>query len=266
MTSVAALMNMRGRHALITGAAGRLGGVFAETLAEMGANLTLTDRPDRSCDPLATRLRERWQVEVTIVDCDLERPEERQQLVSSVRGGSPLDVLINNAAFVGSDGLTGWVTSFEQQTIETWRRSLEVNLTAAFELSQALTPMLRESGRGSIVNIASIYGLVGPDMQVYEGTALGNPAAYAASKGGLVQLTRWLSTVLAPAIRVNAMVPGGILRGQPQQFIARYESRTPLRRMAVEDDFRGAIAYLASDASSYVTGQVLCVDGGWTAW
>jgi NAD(P)-dependent dehydrogenase (short-subunit alcohol dehydrogenase family) len=143
---------------------------------------------------------------------------------------------------------------------------MEVNLTAPFALAQALAPALARSKGGSIINVSSIYGLVGPDWRLYEGTAMGNPAAYAASKGGLIQLTRWLSTTLAPSVRVNALVPGGVERGQNSEFQARYLERNPMARMATEEDFMGAIAYLASDLSAYVTGQVLSVDGGWTAW
>ena len=103
-------------------------------------------------------------------------------------------------------------------------------------------------------------------MALYDGTDLGNPAAYAASKGGLLQLTRWMATVLAPSVRVNAITPGGIWRQQPDRFVRRYEASTPLGRMANEEDFKGAVAYLASDLSGYVTGHNLVVDGGWTIW
>ena len=108
--------------------------------------------------------------------------------------------------------------------------------------------------------------MVGPDMRLYENTPVGNPAAYAASKGGLLQLTRWLATVLAPDVRVNAITPGGVWRDQPTEFYERYVGSTPLRRMATEEDLKGAVAYLASDLSAYVTGHNLVVDGGWTAW
>src|SRR5437870_1912890 len=114
--------------------------------------------------------------------------------------------------------------------------------------------------------IGSIYGVVGPDLALYEGTPLGNPAAYAASKGGLLQFTRWLATSLAPRVRVNMLSPGGVERGQAEQFRTRYVAKTPLARMATEEDFKGAVAYLASDLSAYVTGQNLIVDGGWTTW
>ena len=117
-----------------------------------------------------------------------------------------------------------------------------------------------------MINVGSIYGMVGPDMRLYEGTTMGNPAAYAASKGGLLQFTRWLATILAPEVRVNSITPGGVWRNQPEAFHERYKARTPLRRMAHEEDFKGAVAYLASDLSSYVTGHNLLVDGGWTVW
>jgi len=136
-------------------------------------------------------------------------------------------------------------------------------LTAAFHLSRSLAPELRSSGKGCIINIASIYGEFGPDWSLYEGTAMGNPAAYAASKGGLLQLTRWLATTMAPDVRVNAISPGGIYRNQPDKFVSRYGRKTPMLRMANEEDFRGAVAYLATSMSSYVTGHTLKVDGGW---
>ena len=114
--------------------------------------------------------------------------------------------------------------------------------------------------------MGSIYGTYGPDWGLYRQTRMGNPAAYAASKGGLLQLTRWLATTLAPQIRVNSISPGGIYRKQPKAFVNRYNARTPLARLATEDDVRGAVAYLASDLSRYVTGQNLSVDGGWGVW
>ena len=126
--------------------------------------------------------------------------------------------------------------------------------------------LLEKSQYASVINIGSIYGLYGPDMSIYEGTGLNNPAAYSASKGGLIQLTRWLSTVLAPKVRVNCISPGGILRNQPEKFVKRYVNKTPLKRMGSESDIVGAVIYLASDLSSWVTGQNLIVDGGWGVW
>jgi len=138
--------------------------------------------------------------------------------------------------------LSGWNVPFEQQTLATWRRALEVNFTAIFDYCQGLIAMLRTADGASIINIASTYGMHGPDWSLYESTTMGNPAAYGALQGGLIQFTRHLATTLAPAVRVNAISPGGVRRNQPDQFIARYTARTPQQRMATEKDLRGAVA------------------------
>ena len=265
--TVKQLSELKGRTALVTGAAGGLGRVIADTLAELGANLYLVDRQGSDLQALSRAIGAHWGVQTIGLYCDLESSEQRRALVEKIAAsGGGLNVLVNNAAFVGTSGLVGWGVPFEQQSLETWRRALEVNLTAVFDLCQGLLPLLRSATGGAIVNIASIYGEYGPDWRLYEGTTMGNPAAYGASKGGLIQFTRWLATTLAPTVRVNSISPGGISRGQNEDFVARYVARTPMGRMANEDDFRGAVAYLASDLSSYVTGQNLSVDGGWGAW
>jgi len=267
MVMLKELMNLSKRRVMITGATGGIGQKMAETVAEMGGNLVLVDRPGSDYSTVIQSVDDLGKVEINLIDCDLENSDSREELIESlISNKKGLDVLINNAAFVGTSGLEGWVTSFEEQSIETWRRAVEVNLTAAFDLSKGLHPKLKQSGHGAIVNVASIYGISGPDYSLYEDTAMGNPAAYAASKGGLLQLTRWLATTLAPEVRVNAISPGGVFRNQPEVFVDRYQNRTPLKRMAVEDDFKGVTAYLISDLSSYVTGQNMVIDGGWTSW
>lgn len=267
MRTVQTLMSMAGRVSLITGGGGHLGRAMAEALAELGSDLLLLDRPLQQDEAFAQQLAARHGVQVDWLACDLEDEAQIRRVPAAVQQRcGRLDVLVNNAGFVGTADLQGWAVDFEAQSSATWRRALEVNLTAVFVLTQACRELLEASGHGSIINVASIYGVLGPDLSLYEGTDMHNPAAYAASKGGLLQLTRWLATVLAPTIRVNALSPGGIARGQPQPFVSRYTQRTPLGRMGHEEDFKGATAFLASDLSHWVTGQNLLVDGGWSIW
>ncbi|MBK9018669.1 MAG: SDR family oxidoreductase [Sulfuritalea sp.] len=267
MKRLAELMNMDGRVALITGGAGHIGMAIAEALAELGCDICLVDRPEVPSSDFAERLSVNWGHRVESLAIDLEDENARSTIPGSVadRFGR-LDVLVNCAGFVGTSKLKGWGVPLEEQTVDTWRRVIEVNMTSVFQLCQILAPLLRAGHGGSIINVSSIYGVVGPNLSLYSGTKMGNSAAYATSKGGVVQLTRWLSTVLAPQIRVNCISPGGVYRNQAEEFVARYVERTPLGRMGVEDDFKGAVAYFASDLSAYVTGENLMVDGGWTKW
>jgi NAD(P)-dependent dehydrogenase (short-subunit alcohol dehydrogenase family) len=265
--SLKELMDLRGRVALVTGAAGHLGSVMADALAELGASIVMLDLEEEGTAEAARRVAEQYRVPALALAADLEDGDRLAAVsVRVAERFGRLDILINCAAMVGTLALPGWVSRFEEQSVEVWRRALEVNLTAPFALVQACVSLLRASGHGSVINVGSIYGMVGPDWRLYADTPLGNPAAYGASKGGLLQLTRWLASSLAPAIRVNAISPGGIFRDTPEPFHSRYTARTPLGRMATEEDLKGAAAYLASDLSAYVTGHNLVVDGGWTAW
>lgn len=267
MRSLKNLMDMNGRAVLITGGVGHIGRTMADAVAEMGASVAIADLNEEDCRSTAEWLADRHRGQAASLALDLAD----EQAVVSLPGRvaeqlGRLDVLINCAAFVGTSGLEGWVVPFEEQSVDTWRRAIEVNLTSVFTLTQSAAPLLKASGHGSIINISSIYGIYGPDLRLYEGTAMGSPAAYAASKGGLIQFTRWCSTVLAPDIRVNAITPGGVFRSQDPRFVERYVAKTPLKRMATEEDFKGAVGFLASDLSTYVTGQNLIVDGGFGVW
>jgi len=256
-------LNLAGRRGLVTGGLGPLGLALANHLAECGADVLAVDLPEQIDRVIVEELHPR----VKSTPCDLLDGEQLNELVSSVeKDADGLSFLVHNAAFTGGSGLEGYACSFEEQTDDAFDAALTLNLAVPFRLTRRLTPSLRRSNHGSIVNIASIYGLVGPDLSLYSGTSMGNPAGYAASKGGLIQLTRYLATVLAPEIRVNCVNPGGIYRGQEQIFVDRYETRTPLRRMATEADFVGAVEWLVADSAGYVTGQAISIDGGWTAW
>ena len=265
--SIKNLMNLQGRRAMVTGATGGLGTVIAETLAELGSDLILIDRDKAEIEALQSRLSDTFGVSIIGSVCDLEQQDQREVLIDGiVSDGQELNVLINNAAFVGTSNLPGWNVPFTEQSVETWRRALEVNLVAPFELCRGMSQIMKRSRGANIINIASIYGQFGPDWRMYENTNMNNPAAYGASKAGLIQLTKWLSTTLAPDIRVNAISPGGVFTGQQESFVDAYSSRTPLRKMARYGDFAGGVAFLATDMAEYVTGEVLNVDGGWGVW
>lgn len=262
------LMDLSGRRAVVTGGAGHLGQAICEALIELGARVAVVDRRAADCASRAAALNRTWGAgAATGLACDLaSEPATRRMVRQAAARLGGLDILVHAAAYVNSLPVNGWAVPFPRQTVKAWDDAMRVNLTSAFVMAQAGQAPLSASGRGSIILIDSIYGLVGPDFRLYAGTKMANPAAYGASKGGLLQLTRHLATLLAPAVRVNALSPGGVARKQPAAFRRRYVQRTPLKRMAVEDDIKGAVAYLASDLSSYVTGQNLVVDGGWTAW
>lgn len=271
--SINELFSLAGGCALVTGATGGIGRIISKAILDLGGDLIIVDHPDVDTELFISELNKgglNLNQKIFGYSCDLECEESRIKLIQEMLSKhASLSILVNNAAFVGASNLEGWATPFLEQSIETWRRAIEVNLTAPFHLSQGLTPLLKASsvpGGSTIINIASIYGQYGPDWSLYEGSKMGNPAAYAASKGGLIQLTKWLATTLAPSIRVNAISPGGVRRGQSSQFISNYEAKVPLGRMAVENDLVGAIAFLSGAGASYVTGQVISVDGGWGVW
>lgn len=266
MKNLKELADLKGRVALITGGAGHIGSAMAEALAELGANIVVLDINAEHAESVSENISKKYGAETLVLTVDLGKDEDVRAVPAQViEKFGRLDILINNAALVGSLDLKGWNVPFKEQSVETWRRALEINLTAAFVLTQSCAEFLEASGHGSVINIGSIYGLVGPQMALYEGTNLGNPGAYAASKGGLLQLTRWLASVMAPKVRVNSITFGGVFRDHKNPFLFRYTSRTLLGRMTTEEDAKGAVAYFAGDLSAYVTGQNIVIDGGWTA-
>jgi NAD(P)-dependent dehydrogenase (short-subunit alcohol dehydrogenase family) len=261
------LSDLSGRTALITGGAGHIGLAAAEALIELGAVVAICDLDAEHCERTAAALAGCGPGAARSLPCDLADEAALRDAVRRLIGDTGrLDVVVHSAGYVGTTQVPGWAVPFEQQTTDAWRRAMEVNLTAPFVLVQEAREALASAGHGSVVLISSIYGMVGPDQRLYEGTLMANPVGYGVSKGGLLQLTRTLAMLLAPEVRVNAISPGGVWRQQPDSFRERYEARTPLRRMAREEDLKGAVAYLSSDLSAYVTGHNLVVDGGWTAW
>ncbi|MBK8073509.1 MAG: SDR family oxidoreductase [Ramlibacter sp.] len=249
----------------LTGAAGIIGARVVQSFLEAGARVFALDR---SAELLEQRLGAPHGRLVTCV-ADISRPDEVRQAFGRVESvwGVP-DVLLNNAAAKSAN----FFEPFESFSLDEWNEVMSVNLTGAMLCAQVFGTAMATRGSGSIVNTLSIYGIVGPDQRIYEGSeylgrAINTPAIYAASKAGLWGLTQYLATYWGHrGVRVNAVTPGGVFSGQNQTFVDNYSRRTPLGRMADADDMAHAMRYLASDASRYMTGHNLVVDGGWTAW
>lgn len=259
------ITQLHGKRAIITGALGHIGRVFALTFAELGVNLILIDRHSQESNLNFFRTLKKMGIEVEYIFTDLELSESRSNAINLIKKKyKKIDVLVNNAAFVGDSNLEGWAVPLPDQSLTTWGRAFEVNATAIFHLTKELSFLLNNSESPAVINISSIYGQLAPNWSLYKNLKMGNPAAYGASKGAVNQLTKWFATALAPKIRVNSISPGGIYRSQPDDFVKRYKAETPLGRMASEEDLRGALIYLASNMSEYVTGQDILVDGGWS--
>ncbi|MDA7720328.1 SDR family oxidoreductase [Alphaproteobacteria bacterium] len=259
---------MASKKVLITGAAGAIGQQLAKRFLQKKWQVLLLDKDEKELKALKSGFGTNCQDKCQIFHCDLESEQERSNVLEKLKANTGvLDCLINNAAYVGTSDLQGWNCAFEGQSLDTWRRAIEVNLTAPFHLIRDLAGCLKKSDDGNVVNITSIYAHVAPDWRMYENLdGFGNPAAYSASKGGLIQLTKWASTTLAPEVRVNAVSPGGLFRNQPEIFVQRYEQKTPLKRMADVDDVVNAVLFLSSKSARYITGQSLIVDGGYSVW
>lgn len=257
--SVIDLFRLGGRVALVTGGAGIYGVHITSALAEAGARVVIGSRNIERGRELAERLTGLG-LEVVAAQLDLGSKDSIQGLRDWIvaRFGR-LDILFNNAvARSGGDMST--------TTEEEWEETMKVNSTGLFLSCKIFGEQMVEQRSGVIVNIASIYGLVGPQFEIYENAGFTNPANYAFSKGGMINFTRYLASYYGRyGIRVNAISPGGFQTAdQSEEFVRRYAAKTLLGRMASDDDIKGAAVFLSSDASSYITGQNLIVDGGWT--
>lgn len=267
------LFQLSGKTALVTGGVGILGQRFCRGLAEFGAQVAVVDLDQNRCTEFAKELQQDYGVEALGVACDVSDFVSVQSMVNQITkrfGG--VHVLHNNAASK-SDELNAFFASTEDYSLKEWRKIMAVNVDGMFMVAQAVgAQMLRQGTGGSIIQTASIYGIISSDKRIYEGSLylgrqINNPAVYSTSKAAVVGLTRYLAANWGDAgIRVNALVPGGVESGQNDIFKSRYSARVPLGRMANADEMVGAVIYLASDASSYVTGQCLIVDGGLSAW
>lgn len=263
------VFQLDGKVALVTGGAGILGQRFCAGLAQAGAKVAVVDLDASAAKATAVSLGEH----AAGFACNVADPQSVRDCVNAVIDHfGAIDILHNNAATKTND-VRAFFAPFEDYSLDTWRNVMSVNIDGMFLMAQAVGRHMISRGQGgAVIQTASIYGLVGPDPRIYEGSnylggPINTPAVYAASKAAVVGLTKWLATHWAAhGIRVNCLVPGGVSSGQNSAFSEQYAARVPLGRMAQADEVVPALLYLASDASSYVTGQVLAVDGGWTAW
>jgi NAD(P)-dependent dehydrogenase (short-subunit alcohol dehydrogenase family) len=256
------LFSLNGRIAVVAGGAGLIGRALVEGLASFGAHVYIADYHLESAEGLVSKLREQ-NLTATAVELDICLTDSISKCVHKVLTESGrIDVWVNSAY----PKIADWGLPFEKVPPESWRMSIDGQLNGYCFCSRQAAEAMRSFGKGSIINLGSTYGMVGPDFSIYEGTELTMPAAYAAIKGGIINFSRYLASYYAKAgIRVNCLSPGGIQNNQPEVFARNYGRRTLLGRMATPDEMVGAAVFLASDASSYVTGHNLVVDGGWTA-
>ncbi len=267
------LFSLDGKIAVVTGGAGMLGRRFCRGLADFGASVAVVDIDGDAAATVAAEVASASGVRAVGVACDVSDPASVSAMADRVEADlGRVDVLHNNAASKSSDA-AGFFTSTEEFDISVWREITAVNLDGMFLVAREVGSRMAADRRGgSIVQTASIYGIMAPDQRIYEGSEymghpMSSPAVYSASKAGVVGLTKYLAAYWGEAgVRVNTLTPGGVASGQSEEFMRRYSARVPMGRMAEGDEMVGALVFLASDASSYVTGHNIVVDGGLSAW
>jgi len=267
---------LEGRVALVTGGAGLLGAGFCRTLAEAGAAVAVVDLNAAAAQNVADDLTAAGYPALAL-PTDITYPDAVRNMTEKVLAAfGRIDILVNSAALdpkFDPEAVARGITpgAFEDYPLEQWNTALNVNLTGMFLVTQAcVRPMLAQGKKGSIINICSTYGLNGPDQRIYikNGQRVAfKPVYYTVTKAGVLGFTKYLAAYYAGTeIRVNALTPGGVFNNHEEYFVQNYSAKTILGRMAQRDEMNGALLFLASDASSYMTGANLVVDGGWTAW
>jgi NAD(P)-dependent dehydrogenase (short-subunit alcohol dehydrogenase family) len=264
------LFNLKNKTAIVTGALGLIGKKHCEALATAGANVVVADREELACQSFAKILGDNH-LGISINVTDEENLKAARDVIVEKYGS--IDILVNNAAIndmFENPAMAAELSAFEKYPVSSFRQSLEVNVTGVFLCSQVFGTVMAQQGKGSIINVASTYGMVGPDQNIYKNTegvqTFYKSAAYPATKGAVINFTRFLAAYWGKnGVRVNTLSPGGVENSQDEFFVKNYSAKTLLGRMAQADDYQGALIFLASDASAYMTGANLVVDGGWTA-
>lgn len=267
--------SLKGKVCVITGGAGLLGVAHAEAVLEAGGSAVLLDISSKGLKKAVSQLNAVYNARVMGVHADItDKPSVLDAREKILRDYASIDILINNAANnpkAGSAG-KGW-SRFESFSTEDWDADIAVGLKGAFYCSQVFGSVMAEKKSGVILNISSDLGIIAPDQRIYRKEGLADdkqpvkPVTYSVVKHGLIGLTRYLATYWAEkGVRVNALCPGGVYNGQEQAFVSKLSNLIPLGRMAAKDEYKSAIVFLVSDASSYMTGSVIAMDGGRTCW
>ncbi len=264
------LFDLTNRTAILTGSSGRIGTHYAHILSEAGANVILLDVNNEKNKKLEKVLRDKYGGNPCSFNADISKKEDLEKLRNQVlEKYETIDILINNAFFNPSINQKQNTMKFEKFPIEVWDQVLHVNLTGVFLCCQVFGSIMAKQKKGVIVNISSTYGLVGADQRIYGNSGLNSQVSYAATKSAVINLTRYLAAYWQKKnIRVNTLSLGGVedMSYMNKSFVKKYSEKTMLGRMAQKDEYQGSLLYLVSDASSYMTGANLIVDGGWTAW
>jgi NAD(P)-dependent dehydrogenase (short-subunit alcohol dehydrogenase family) len=266
------LFSLEGKTAVVTGGTGILGRHFCLGLAEFGARVAVVDLDEEQARSFSHKLTQDYGIECAGFACDVSDPKQVERLRERIlEKFGRVQILHNNAASKTND-VNRFFASNNEPSLSAWKEVMSVNIDGMFLMARAFGDHMSKNGGGSIIQTASIYGLVAPDQRIYEGsdylgTQINTPAVYAASKAGVIGLTKYLAALWgSKGVRVNTLIPGGVQSGQNSTFVEKYSARVPMGRMAMAEEMVGALVYLASDASSYVTGQELVVDGGLSCW
>lgn len=256
------LFNLKNKVAVVTGAAGLLGKEFVRALSENGAIVIAADIAKDKGNKL-NKFYGQLEAKVHFKHLDITKTKSISELIDFAdRNYKKIDIWVNSAYPKTKD----WGVKLESIPVSSWRKNVDAHLNGyCFCCRTAAEYMKKKKSGGSIINLASIYGILGPDFSIYKNTNMTMPAAYSAIKGGIINFTRYLASYYGEYnIRVNCISPGGILDKQPKIFRKKYQEKTPLKRMAGKEDISGGVVYLASDSAKYITGHNLVIDGGWS--
>lgn len=263
MSSWQQLFELDGKVAVVAGGAGLIGAKLSEVLADAGAHVVIVDQNEELARQEAARISQTTKGEVFAECVNIVDQDQVRAAAQNVwRDLGKCDILINAAHYKGG----AFFADLDNYPLDAWREVLDVNLTGTFLMCREFGGRMYRGDGGAIVNISSTYGMVSADPRIYGDSGINSPPAYAATKSGLINFTRYLAVHWRPKVRANVLVPGGVESEQDPQFIKNYCARTPLERMAQRDDYQGAILFMCSQASAYMTGSTVTVDGGWTAW